>query len=324
MTSKENVDIEWLFPQFAALPYELRREIWLQCLADETPRAYTFMLFPISRSGPAQLTLGWDDMRKIQGFKDSTKIIRTIGSVCKESRDATEWLLPDTLLFKLPSRVYRDFATLRFSAKRDIIVLSAMTAPVHTSYAIRRHGLPEGLDIVQNLGLDTLMLEGGQLHKNRQLVLHMEPCDCEKFKFGCDYCHGETMPAFVELFPALKTLHIVEPSPVWMPSNSALCQCGLHEAPPVPPCVCPPPEVEGEDGNAGRLANSEYKHHWPRVRAMDNEWDWYISYPENGGCPFPTLPALEAARVDWHPPWPYYRALSHLDIRILRRLEKGS
>ena len=74
----------------------------------------------------------------------------------------------------------------------------------------------------------------------------------------------------------------------------------------VPPCACP--------------SGKEYS--WPMVKLM-NQWEescvWYPE--EQRDCPFQPLQSLVNIRARWHPSWPCYESLRHVQFRILRCVE---
>jgi len=297
------------FHLFPDLPAELRRHIWLCSLDDESPRAYEFWY-----------NASWDNPESepilIPGHRyqkyDTTDLvwatatIRAVGMSCREAREAVVHLFPDLMPFRLtcvdgitacPLTALRH---LRFNARRDIIVLSMVprTELYRTLRWSARTGRLPSWHHIQHVAFDCFHLPN-----------YMWRCHCGRP--GCDLCRtDDPLPEFLAAcFPALASFHIAEIDSSWEdPATEDQPDARRMEA--VPRCACPP--------TAGK------RHEWPLIRSGSQEWDGhYVSYREDGSCPFSPLEPLARERA--RPTglgWPKQDGMDHLDIRILRMLRR--
>jgi hypothetical protein len=334
-----------IFPLFSRLPYELRQLIWLEAYSYDTPRAYTFWL-DFYREQAWQRWTDVDDVQLVPGeygrfrsgpaaLKAFTSHDRSLSACCAEARELFLKLHPDKIEFRpctYRSRVVfgKPYSTLRFNAKRDIIILSEAVESqrfqlLHWLGTTTMVETPihHALSTVRNLGIDTFaMLRYRNFEP--QVAYPLAPtCNCAP---TMDYCiMGKTDPLadFLALFPALETLHLVcsdnvlirEAVGVPIPDPPVPLQTGK---PFLPLCSCTPNDADGGDKN-------KPVHDWPAIPAMDSDHDWFISYPERGPCPIPEPRQLARLRRRFHRHWPYYREFTEkprFDIRILRGVVK--
>jgi hypothetical protein len=298
------------FHAFARLPYELRRQIWIELLSQETPRSYELELHVRNRYSPQPVEVDFAPgapPRNIKGRRDlvnATATSRTIGSTCREARDALTFVLPDKFQMKAnprhsPSttqRLHLSAGSFRFNAARDIItVLCSSTSDLRFALEWSSGGSSvEMFGIIQNLAFDTAFME--------DVLLPWVWSECGCCKPGCRSCLVDPLQNFLRLFPRLKSFHIAQATSLFMrDEQSSEHVVGLGRT-----CHC--------DSTAQGT-----KHDWPLFKGMADD-AWYISYLEDSGCPFPTLPRLAHDRELYASRWPYYGALSNLDIRILRRV----
>ena len=331
------------FHSFLALPAELRREIWLQYLneAEVTPRVYRLSVRYPEESLRSDHPDASDILRRNyypqnsdrvtlvlcallpdednhgQQFMDSTFASRTASSICRESRQILVELLPDTLEFKSLRRwngVEPEGAsqspqfTFRFNGQKDIFIFEAGWEDQQAvERIVKLQGQsPRSFLPMQNVGISYGAFEFGHMGGGRDTEWGVDDRDCMCDTEACaDCCRLEPLPPFLACFPNLKTFYIAriaadDPEDfglymdyAWV--KDATCKCVT------------------DDGQA--------KHVWPTVRATDSNCEWCVIFDERSGCPFPPLAFIERARQNWRSHFPYYKALEHLDIKFLRRLD---
>lgn len=247
---------------------------------------------------PARTHVGSNELRNLIA---ATAASRKIGSTCREARDATSFILPDVIEMKANPKPYTGISqrphisagNFRFNAKRDVIgvLFSSREGLEYIRTWTRRGNLLPCAQIIQHVALDT------------QDVRTPGVCtQCGCGKPDCFICSRDPLLDFVRLFPNLRSFHILQNRTHFCADVGFLTE-GVE---PVSQCEC--------DNNGQGI-----KHNWPLFKGMEDD-AWFISYTEDGGCPYPTLPRLAHDRVAGGSRWPYYDALRELDIRILRRV----
>ena len=247
---------------------------------------------------------GSDEQRNLIS---ATATSRKIGSICREARDATVFTLPDVIEMRAnpkewPGTSQRPHVlagSFRFNAKRDVIavVFSSIEGLRFILKWIRQGNSLPCARSIQNVALDTGFIE------DVQITGVWTKCDCGRS--DCAICAADPLPDFLRLFPSLRTFHILQYSTQFMPESVGYAS---EYVGPVDQCKCDN-EVQG------------IKHDWPLFKGMAAN-EWFISYTEDGGCLYPTLPRLacDRRRHRVRCMWPYYDALREVDIRILRRV----
>lgn len=245
-----------------------------------------------------------DDSDELRHLIDATNTSRRIASICREARDATAYVLPDMFEMKANPKPFQGNSQrphiltgyFRFDAKRDVIgVLHSSIERLNyiRTWAKRGNVLPNSR-LIQHLALDIDFTE------DTRISGVWTKCGCGKS--DCVICSRDPLLDFLRLFPSLQSFHIMQYSTSFIAESVAWPTVGVA---PVRQCDC-------HNNKQG------IKHDWPLFRGMaDNSW--FISYTEDGGCMFPTLPRLAHDRPH-ESRWPYYDALRDLDMRILRRV----
>lgn len=296
----------------------LRRQIWIECLLQESPRVYALELDialtdedndtdmykrPTDvKFAPARPIDGRDELRDLITATDAS---RRFGSTCREAREATAFILPNVFEMKAnpkqwpgtSQRPHISTGSFRYNAKRDIIgVVSCYSEQLNfaRTWTQRGHILPNA-DIIRHVALDTSMTEDVRISD-----IWLE-CGCGKQ--GCIVCSKDPLLHFLRLFPNLMSFHILQHSTSFTAEDVGSSTVNVG---PVSLCDCK---------SSGQGVN----HDWPIFKGMP-ENSCFVSYTEDGGCSYPELPRLAYDRNQSGSRWPYYDALRHLDIRILRRV----
>ncbi|KAH3911326.1 hypothetical protein HBH56_133400 [Parastagonospora nodorum] len=308
------------FHPFPRLPYELRRQIWVESLSHQVPRVYALDLditltdqnndtdMPMRptnvKFAPA---IPLDDSDELRNLIDATHTSRKIGSTCREARDATAYVLPD--MFEMNAnpkpfqgnsqRPHISTGYFRFNAKRDIIgVLHSSIERLDyiRTWAKRGNVLPNS-HLIRHVALDIDFTE------DTRISGVWTKCGCGRP--DCVVCSRDPLLDFTRLFPRLESFHLMQYSTSFVAESVAW------------PTVDVAPVRECDCYNSGQCI----KHDWPLFRGMADD-SWFISYTEDGGCMYPILPRLAHDRPQ-ECRWPYYDALGDLDMRILRRVTLG-
>jgi hypothetical protein len=251
---------------------------------------------------PARPLAGRDELRNLIA---ATAASRIIGSTCREARDATAFILPDVFEMRANPKQWPGTSqrphilagNFRFNAKRDVIgvLFSSIERLKYIRAWTQRGNLLPCAQIIQHVALDTSFTE------DVRIARIWTECGCGKP--DCVICSRDPLLDFVRLFPNLKTFHILQHSTEFIAEAIGS----------IPENVGPVSQCECDNNGLG------IKHDWPLFKGMADD-AWFISYTEDGGCSYPTLPRLAYDRGPQGSRWPYYDALRELDIRILRRV----
>ncbi|KAH8673442.1 hypothetical protein BX600DRAFT_433071 [Xylariales sp. PMI_506] len=336
------------FHHFPQLPPELRRAIWMEFLAGIVPRTYRFVpCYPLRflpssersdchrppQSGDPIVLVPCafakhrpelvrrhprlkDAFNSLQPFIDSTMLARAAGATCSESRSLMLELLPDALAFRdlrhnglleKDKEAVIDLASipeyvLRFNGARDIFILRADWSDQRNLVALSELNgtTPAAFAAMQHAGLTS-----GSI--SRQTVLVSSPwtalpSECRCLSDECaDFCRLDSLPRFLEtFFPNLRAFYIARltkedywdnPKDDADPPADAVCRC--------------------DEGHPT----------WPTILSGDTD-DESVIYNERARCSFFPLRRVEQTRRWYRSYFPYYKALSHLDIKFIRRMEK--
>jgi hypothetical protein len=335
-TFTEHPLVEDVFQPFPRLPLEIRNKIWSFYLADATRQMYRFSLrYPIRSQVklPKNCSLPGDELFLeptftrnkryagtsagldfLQPLKESTNTRRIASATCVQSRQVVLELFPDTLPFRhFPSKwgwwmhvaEFPEYI-LRFNGAKDIFVFNADWEDQAAAIQISsfRGSPPDSFSRIRHVGIAVDRFTKEHLPQIR-IPPHLPstygtyycPCTTEQCQ---DCCKQEPLPEFLSLFPLLKKFYVAR---VPIRSNHQ----PLDQIPSFPPppehVICPCPEGP--------------KHSWPMIRSTD-ACGWFVIYDERSPCPFPKIKRVENLRRLWRPHFPYYRALSHLEILFIQ------
>lgn len=351
-----NSDLDPVFHPFLKLPYELRAKIWMDHLKEATPLVYRLKIqYSLRSRVRSDVIYGHNIYHNIHHYiakpKDtvilkpiafdgygkeqlpnlirSTSASRTALATCTESRQIALKILPDSLPFRKLPRFWTQFDDtkddpadgtaypeyiLRFNGAKDIIIFHASWENQEAVVEISKfQGYPpEGFSRMQHIGLTVGALdEGHSLHSVMSTAYGVHRAECQCSTVDChDVCRLEPLPHFLACFPLLKTFYIAQVSDFGSDHDrknrkgayleDAGCRCETEE---------------------GRVGGSAEKHIWSTIRSSDID-RWCVAWDERTGC-FRTNYIVKAIRQYWRPNFPYYKALEHLDIKFLRRLDPG-
>ncbi|KAH8880485.1 hypothetical protein GQ53DRAFT_536695 [Thozetella sp. PMI_491] len=339
------------FHYFPLLPYELRAQIWRELLRDATPLVYKMMIQYNRRSLVRGSRLGLpiyhynaqpDDVvildPGIEGRYDQdeaephrrqlaacTFASRAALATCSESRQLAVGLLPDSLPFRMLPHCWTEEGdwldepadgsgcpeyVLRFNGARDIVLFHADWEDQEAVVKISElRGPPIPFTRMQHIGLTVRSLERGHADRDNywDLCYGVNPAECMCSTPACsDACRLEPLPRFLACFPSLKTFYLARVSSDTVDAGDQSMYDWTREEDAT--CHCEPEPRSGEP-----------KHKWPIIRVSDID-RWCVAWDERTDC-FPIHYLVEEIRQGWRSHFPYYKALDHLDIKFLRRLD---
>lgn len=346
------------FRSFFRLPSELRLKIWAHFLEDATPHMYRFELrypkrrsdefwrrWPLAFHSSDQVILqpttkfqnGTKDLDLpaklgLWFLKQSTNTRRIASATCAQSRQVVLELFPDTLKFRILPKTWGRFDSmhlrgsddltefpehiLRFSGLKDIFIFNATCSDQEAAIRMAQGKiddsgelvLPEAFLRIRRVGIAVDDFTTGYAaqwyHPRNTYGARMcnDNCTTEQCR---DCCRFDPLPAFTRLFPLIEKLYIAG-----VPETSTHQLGDVIEAGKIPStdtnCPCP---------------DRRPQHSWSLIRSSD-ACGWFAIYDEQSSCAFPTLKRVEELRSLYRAHFPYYRALSHLEIRFIQPLRR--
>ncbi|KIN03391.1 hypothetical protein OIDMADRAFT_143054 [Oidiodendron maius Zn] len=324
-----NSDLDPVFYPFLELPYELRAKIWMEHLKEATPLLYRFEIQYSLRSRvrsdiiydhniyhyvakPKDTVIlkpiafdGYDE-EQLPNLIRSTLSSRTALATCTESRQIALKILPDSLPFRKLPRLWTLFDDtkddpadgtaypeyiLRFNGAKDIIIFHASWENQEAVVEISKFQgySPDGFSRMQHIGLTVGALDEGHGYHSAVIstAYGVNPAEC---RCSTVDCHDVSDLGSDHDRKNRKGAYL----------EDAGCRCETEE---------------------GRVGGSAKKHIWSTIRSSDID-RWCVAWDERTGC-FRTNYIVKAIRENWRPNFPYYKALEHLDIKFLRRLDPG-
>ncbi|KAK8111671.1 uncharacterized protein PG998_008128 [Apiospora kogelbergensis] len=290
------------FHPYSRLPLELRREIWLHFLEEErkTSHVYTFH-FRYPKRNLVATTESRRQPPRPEDFHDHYQARpgdRAILQPFLWRKDTeTGGLTPHLLPLKTATAAWRTAAATCAESREMVLdvlpdVLTFQVLPY--SWACKE--LPEDRSDGSNFPPPA-------------------PPD--------DACRLEPLPAFLALFPQLRTLYLAHARPTQISPGKLKSAMPSH----CPPRAAAPPDAE-VFGTGWYSTTGDYT--GPVFRAVDFLRQSLVGYAADDGgrfMPSSRIPGdrmILEMRESWRRVFPYYKSLQHLDIRFMAQLEPKS
>ena len=276
------------FHRFMDLPFELRRQVWTIGLAAQLDRLYQVILEESDEDEAPYLCL----LMRPEKFAQATTLTRRFLATCRESRQVTIELLPDTLQVRSRSRRSQNkdqnpTCLLRFSGTRDHIEILAPANGIRLQSSMN-NGPHERFSGIKHMSLG---LDGfGLLTRMFRQTNVRCPGRCEGPECA-EACQQDPIPRFLGMFPDLSAVYILGPA-LGSPDS---CSC------------------VSEDGTS-------VGHDWPTLKTSNPRWSYYVIHRE-GVCKDFVLPAEVRVLRGIYPNWPHYRGLPHISFLYLRPVQ---
>ncbi|KAK6850040.1 hypothetical protein PG990_001035 [Apiospora arundinis] len=280
----------------------------------------------------------------------ATAAWRAAAATCADSREVVLDVLPDVLPFQtLPYRWAlrelpedradaSDFSSydLRFNGSKDVMMFHARWTDLEAIVRIAKmqgSGGPSHpcFATIRHLGLSTQGLLQGfassagefeRCYRNRECA-----CDNGVLCPPDDACQFEPLPAFLSLFPQLRTLYLADAQPMAITPEKlkrAMMRLqgehGVDEA--------SRPLAKGKVFVTGWRGANGVDDAKPVFRTVDFLRESVVAYAEdNESCVQPSSmssqdPKVHEIRREWRRVFPYYKSLQHLDIRFMAELKQ--
>ncbi|KAK8100474.1 hypothetical protein PG999_010848 [Apiospora kogelbergensis] len=280
-------------------------------------------------------------------LKTATAAWRTAAATCAESREMVLDVLPDVLTFQVLPYSWAckelpedrsdgsNFPSydLRFNGAEDVVLFHAGWTDLEA--IVRVAGMSEiggggphpSFESIRHIGLSGQgLLRGFQSsHGEFERCYRNRECLCDD-PSACppdDACRLEPLPAFLALFPQLRTLYLAHARPTQISPGKLKSAMPSH----CPPRAAAPPDAE-VFGTGWYSTTGDYT--GPVFRAVDFLRQSLVGYAADDGgrfMPSSRIPGdrmILEMRESWRRVFPYYKSLQHLDIRFMAQLEPKS